>query len=148
MPCNLPSCRLQSTYTAERTLPCCSILNGWDSDATGHHKALQPPTPDGLKASWNEWKQLTRTNIQWKQLPYASVCINMGRYAPICIKKQNSTHPVLQNTWKTLKSSNDINELYAEFPCESNGTEQIVPNPIDDKNRRCKKRGRWQRRSL
>ena len=45
--CKLPSCRLQSTYTAECTLPYCIILKVWDFPATGRHTA---PNPGNLLA--------------------------------------------------------------------------------------------------
>ena len=41
IPCNLPSCSLQSTYTAECTLPYCIILKGTQESATGRNRLPQ-----------------------------------------------------------------------------------------------------------
>ena len=60
---------------------------------------------------------------------------------PSVPKTHDSTRLVLQKHEKHGNHPNDIstNGLYAEFRCESNGTYQIVPNPIYDKNEYAKK---------
>ena len=81
IPCDPPSCRLQSTNTAKCTLPYCIILKGWDSVPTGSstpQQACQPSNPDGFKS-------FTKKNgNRWKRFPYASVCLRMLPYGTMC----------------------------------------------------------------
>ena len=72
---------------------------------------------------------MEKCSICTRMLPYASIWSHMQL---LYQKHMINTSHVAKNIDKLSNHSNDnsTNGLYAEFRCESNGTQQIVPNPI------------------